>query len=356
MVRTVSPHGTRYGAHPSGALMYYRSSRGHYVEILLFTLSSLLLYHTGVGFVLFLVPLQVVATRRGIGSLALAEGVFFVVFVTIRLWPAIVSPSHALPDIMGTIEIGLAGVLLLGMLVVNFPMRRRPRTLIMVLAATGCAGLLSIPVAILLSAAPAFQQSMTAMFAEISKTLSGVFASAADGGPAALLAQMLQPDRLRRLAEGYLLRSLLADYAVLLAFSWWAGQAAANRVRILMGATDGFRFSRFRLESGWLWPLIFSGALVLADLFFGISYWAYAAWNVGLVLLFFFGLQGLAIVLYQFEKYRVPRLFWLLFIVGLAVLAGSAGIGLVVVLAVPVLGISENWIRYRIPREAAPAE
>ena len=95
---------------------------------------------------------------------------------------------------------------------------------------------------------------MTALFAEVSKTLSGVLASAADGGPAAFLAQMLQPERLRRMAEGYLLRSLLADYVVLLAFSWWAGQAAAQRRARPHGCPDGFRFSRFRLESGWLWP------------------------------------------------------------------------------------------------------
>ncbi len=336
--------------------MYQRSSRGHYFEILLFTLSSLLLYHTGVGFVLFMVPLQIVASRRGIRSLALAAGAFFTVFVLIRLWPAIVSPNHALPDIMGTIEIGLAGVLLLGMIVVNLPLQRRPRTLVMLLAATGLAGAVTLPAAVWLSGTPAFQQSMNLLFAEVSKTLSSVVAPAADSGAAAFFTQMLQPDRLRRLAESYLLRSLLADYAVLLAFSWWAGQAAANRARALLGAAGGFRLSRFRLESGWLWPLIISGALVLADLFFGISYWAYAAWNIGLVLLFFFGLQGMAIVLFIFEKYRVPRLFWFLFVVGLVVVAASPGAGLFLVLAVPILGISENWIRYRIPREAAPTE
>jgi len=336
--------------------MFQKTWRGHYFEILLFTLSSLLLYHTGVGFVLFLVPLQIVASRRGIGSLAVAAGAFFTVFVLIRLWPAIVSPTHDLPDIMGTIEIGLAGVLLLGMIVVNIPLQRRPRTLVMLLAATGLAGALTLPAAVWLSGTPAFQQSMNLLFAEVSKTLAGVVAPAADSGAAAFLTQMLQPDRLRRLAEAYFLRSLLADYAVLLAFSWWAGQAAAHRARAMLGAAAGFRLSRFRLESGWLWPLIISGALVLADLFFGISYWAYAAWNIGLVLLFIFGLQGMAIVLFIFEKYRVPRLFWFLFVVGLAVLAASPGAGLFIVLAIPVLGISENWIRYRIPREAAPIE
>ncbi len=336
--------------------MYQRSSSGHYFEILLFTLSSLLLYHTGVGFVLFLVPLQIVASRRGIRSLALAVGVFFAVFLLIRFWPSAFASGHPLPDILGTIEIGVTGVLLLGMLVVNFPFPRRPRTLVMLLAATALAGALALPAAVWLSRVPAFQQAMDALFTEVSKTLSSVLAPTADTGAAPFFAQMLQPARLRQLSEAYLLRSLLADYALMLAFSWWAGQAAASRARLMLGAERGFRLSRFRLESGWLWPLIVSGALVLADLFFGISVWAYAAWNIGLVLLFLFGLQGMAIVLFLFEKYRIPRLLWFMFIAGLVILAASPGAGLFIVLAIPLLGISENWIRYRIPREAAPTE
>jgi hypothetical protein len=336
--------------------MYQRSSSSTLVEILLFTLSSLLLYHTGVGFALFLVPLQIVATRRGLRGLVLAVVVFFAVFLSIRFWPTVFSSNHALPDVLGSIEIGVAGVLLLGMIVVNLPLRHRPRTLVMLLAATALAGAAALPAAVWLSGTPAFQRSMETFFAEVSKTLAGVFATAADTGAAAVFSQMLQPDRLRKMSEAYLLRSLLADYTVLLAFSWWAGQASANRGRALAGFPPIFKLSRFRLEAGWLWPLIASGALVLADLFFGISVWAYAAWNIGLVLLFLFGLQGMAIVLFLFEKYRVPRLLWFLLVVGLVILAASPGAGLFIVLAIPVLGISENWIRYRIPREAAPTE
>jgi hypothetical protein len=336
--------------------MYQRSLSSSVFEILLFALSSLLLYHTGVGFVLFLVPLQIVASRRGIRGLALAAGAFFAVFLAIRIWPAIFSKDHSLPDVMGAIEIGVAGVLLLGLIVVNLPLRRRPRTLIMILAATALAGAAALPAAVWLSGTPEFQRSMDLVFVEVSKALTGVFAPAADTGAAAVFSQMLQPAQLRRMSEAYLLRSLLADYAILLSFSWWAGQAAANRARVFAGMAPGFRLSRFRLEAGWLWPLIAAGGLVLVDLFFGISVWAYAAWNIGLVLLFFFGLQGMAIIMFLFEKYRVPRLLWFLLLVGLVILAASPGAGIFIVLVIPVLGISENWIRYRIPREAAPTE
>ncbi len=344
--------------------MHQRSLSGQLFEILLFTLSSILLYHTGVGFVLFLVPLQIVASRRGFRGLLTAEGVFLVVFLAIRFWPTAVAPSHPLPDVMTAMEIGVAAVFLVGMLVVNAPLKGRPRTLVMLLVATGVAAAAAAPAAVLLSETSAFQQAMTQAYVEVSRMLTGVFAPTPDSGASAFISQMLQPDRLRRMTEATLLRSLAADYLVLLSFSWWAGQAAARRAPAYQVA-GGFRLSSFRLESGWLWPLIVSGALVLADLFFGASPsfaffravgGAYAAWNVGLVVLFLFGLQGMAIVMFLFEKYRLPRVLWFLLIVGLVVLAASPGAGLFIVLLVPVLGISENWIRLRIPREAAPTE
>jgi len=271
------------------------------------------------------------------------------------------SPSHALPDVLSAIEIAVAGVCLLGMLVVNLPLARRPRTRFRLLYAAGIAGAVLVPLGLAVSRMPAFHQSVDQLFAEVSRMLSTVFAPTADGGAASLFSQMVQPARLRAMTEATLLRSFLADFLVLLSFSWWAGQAAARRRTAFAGSVEGFRLSSFRLESGWLWPLILSGALVLADLFFGISrlglpWLAYAAWNVGLALLFLFGLQGMAIVMFMFEKYRLPRLLWFLLVVGIFVLAASPGAGVFIVLAIPVLGISENWIRLRIPRRAAPTE
>jgi hypothetical protein len=342
--------------------MWQRSSRGQFVEILLFTLSSLLLYHTGVGFVLFLVPLQVVASRRGLGALALAEALFFAVFLAIRFWSAVFAPGHPSPDILAASEIVVAGVCLLGMIVVNFPLARRPRMVVLLLAASGVAAVLLVPLGLLVSGMPAFQQSVDQLFVEVSRSLSAVFAPGTDTGAAAFFSQMVRPASLRAMTEATLLRSFAADYLVLLSFSWWAGQAAGRR-RSGFGEVpaEGFRLSRFRLESFWLWPLILSGALVLGDLFLGISRLgvpalAYAAWNAGLALLFLFGLQGMAIAAFLFEKYRLPRILWLLLVVGIAVLGASPGAGLFFVLAIPVLGISENWIRFRIPRGAAPTE
>jgi hypothetical protein len=335
--------------------MYQKSAGGRWLEILLFTLSSLFLYHTGVGIVLFLIPLQVVASRRGLRGLLISTSVFMAVFLAIRFYPAVVNRGGSLPDILGSMEIGVVALFLLGMIAVNFPLRRRPRTLAMLLAATGAAALAALPIALWLPTQAGFQQSMANLFVEISKTLAGVL-SPVDSVGGSLLTPLLEPAKLRQISEAYLLRSLAADYAMLLSFSWWAGQAASARTAALFGVRPTFRFAEFRLEGWWLWPLIAAGALVLADLFFGISFLAYAAWNVGLVLLFLFGLQGMAILRFLFEKHGIPRLLWLLLLIVLAVLAASPRAGLFVLLTVPVFGVSENWIRFRVPHSPVPTE
>jgi hypothetical protein len=334
--------------------MYQRSSGGRYLEILLFTLSSLLLYHTIIGFVLFLVPLQVMASRRGVRSLLAGVGVFYLVFIAIRFWPFIASRGESLPDMLILMEIGGVGFLLLGLVGVNIPFKKRPRTIVMLIAATAFAGVVGFPALLVLTRTEAFQQAMNNLFADTARILSAALAPAADGIGSSLLAPLLQPARLREIFQAFLARSLLADYMVLLTFSWWAGQAAAARAPAFFGIQPSFRFVRFRLESWWLWPLIASGALVLADLFFGISSWAFVGWNIGLVLLFLYGVQGMAIIWFLFDKYHLPRILWLLLVAGLLILAVSPGIGAIILVVVPILGISENWIRYRIPRDTAP--
>ena len=335
--------------------MYRKSTGGLWLEIVLFTVSSLFLYHTGMGIGLFLIPLQVVASRRGIQALVAASGVFLAVFVAIRLFPFLQSGGTSSPDILAAVETAFVLVLLIGMVIVNFPFRKRPRTLVMLLSAAAVAAVAAIPAALLLPSSAPFQQSMTNLFAEVSKTLSGVISSA-DVVAGSLFASLLVPAKLQELTQAYILRSFVADVIVLLSFSWWAGQASAARTSAIFGVRAPFRFAAFRLEGWYLWPLIVSGALILADLFFGISFWAYAAWNVGLVMLFLYGLQGMAILRFLFEKHGVPRGLWLLLIAALVILAASPRAGLFVILVVPLLGVSENWIRLRVPRSAAPTE
>jgi hypothetical protein len=336
--------------------MQKKSAGARILEILLYTLPSLLLYHTGIGIMVFLIPLQIVATRRGIHGYLACAGAFLAVILGMRLYPWVASLGATPPDMLVLMELVTVVLLLLGLAAVNIPLRRRPRTLMLLLGTTVVAGIAAIPAAVLLSRSAAFQQSMDGLFAEVSRMLGSVFAASEDAVAGSLLSTLLEPSRLRQLSEAVVARSLLLDYFALLAFSWWAGQAAAARTGALFGVQPRFRFAEWKLQGFWLWPLIAAGALVLADLFFGLSFWAFGAWNAGLVVLFMFGLQGMAILRFIFEKHGIPRFLWLLLVAGVVLLAASPSAGLFVIIALPVFGVSENWIRYRVPRGPAPSE
>jgi hypothetical protein len=343
--------------------MLQKSARGRFLEISLFTLSSLVLYHVGnqigIGVVVFLVPLQVVASRRGAGSLFAVCGLFLLVFLALRLLPFLGGAWQ--PDILTIVETIFVLSLLFGLLIVNLPLLAPRRALFRLLGATAAAGLGAIPCTIWLSHSAQFQTEMSTLFTEASRMIVSLL-SGGQGTADPALSAFLSPDALRSMSGIVLSRSLLALYFGLLSFSWWAGQAFA--ARSTWPGQQRFRFSGFRLESFWLWPLIGALALILADLFFGShsssawgdSVWQYVAWNVGFVLVILYGLQGLAILRFLFEKHGLPRLLWLILVVTLAILAGSPRSGAFVMVVLPAFGVSENWIRYRIVARREPNE
>jgi hypothetical protein len=335
--------------------MDQRSSARRIVEILLFTISSLFLFLTGLGSVLFLVPLQMLASRRGMRGLVPAAGVFLAVFAGLVFGPWAVSPGGPGPDLMTFLSLGVIVLLIAGLVLMNVLFRTPVRRLTLMLIASGVTGLISFPVLLALSRDPEFLRSLDQLFAEAARVLASVLSTAsATPGDAASLPG---PSALRQMVMPVVLPGLMADYAGVLAFSWWAGQATASRARVSLGLPPAFRFSGFRLPGRMLWPLIASAALVLADLYLGAgSAWGYAAWNAGILVLLLYGLQGMAVIWFQFEKYRLPRFLWLILVAGIASAALSGTGGIFVLLAPPLLGVSENWIRLRVPRSAEPTE
>jgi hypothetical protein len=343
--------------------MLQRTAGGRFLELALFTLSSLVLYHVGnqvgIGVILFLIPLQVVASRRGEKSLLAACGLFLLVFFALRLLPFL--GGELKPGILTIVETVFVVFMLLSLLVVNLPALARLRVLVRLLGMTLVAGCAAIPLTIWLSRNAQFQGAMGTLFTEASRMITSLFTGGQETADSAITS-LFSPEAIRKMSEIVLSRSALALYFSLLSFSWWAGQASA--FRSFWPVQRKFHFAAFRLESSWLWVLIATLALILGDLFFGarlpggwmVTGVQYAAWNLGLVVVFLYGLQGLAIVRFLFEKNGLPRLLWLMLLVVLAVLAASPRVGLFVILALAAFGVSENWIRLRIaatkPHEA----
>lgn len=333
---------------------------GMWTETGLFALASVLLAQMGLGIFLFLVPLQVLHARRGERSLVLAGAAVIAAVAAIRLIGAaargVVEQSRG----MLIVELVALSLLILGLVLVDTYGNRplpvlgaRLRAVPRLIGATLAAALLCVPVLLVLRSRPDFGQAISGVFRDAADTVSAAVAQGSrglqiEGG---IDAEGLA-GRLQAVAAEVFPRSVALYYFAILTFSWWAGNRSAARA----AGAQRSRLIGFFLPDGYVWPLIVSLALVLADVAFGVGIAGYVGWNAGLVMLFLYGLQGLGVVQFVFARYSVSRALRLLTYVVLVVLFLSPGANMAVVVGLPGLGVSEIWLRYRTRRRNTDAD
>jgi hypothetical protein len=326
---------------------------GRFLEALLFAVSSLVLYSFGAGRVLFLVPLQVIAVRRGPAGIAAAGGLAVLGLAGMRLAAMLPAPFAGGAVLVAGAEVAVFLLLVTGLAAVS-PAWGRTRVLVRLLATSTAVCLVGAPLVAALAASAEVRTVVDGVFAETSAMLRTVFATG-DSVAGTVLDTLLVPATLRAVVREYLLHSFVPAVFGFLAFSWWAGTAAGRRAVPTIESARQWRFASFRLEAWWLWPLIVSLALVLAVALLAdaaaapawLPITSYAAWNAALVMLFLFGLQGLAILRFLLEKRGVARFLWPLIVAAVAAALATPRLNLAAAVALPLFGASENWVRYR---------
>lgn len=334
--------------------MYQMPARGKVLEVFLFSVSSILLYAFGLRGLLFLIPLQILMTRRGIQGLAGACGLTFLFILGYGAFQySAVYGRGGVAAMRVTIEILPAMALLLGLIVVNLPFLQRYRGLVRLLAATGGVGVLAVPLLLSAPQIPAYGKAVTAIFSDVASALQAYLAPVvpSSGSP---IVDLLDPTSLQAAFVPIILSRFLLFYFIVLLFGWWAGRQIAGRTRAMIPVSveRPARLSEFRLQSFYLWPLIVAGAFILLDQVVDIPIVPYVAWNVGSVVFFLFGIQGMAIIKFFFEKHRLPRLLWGMLLVLLALVLVTPEVSIFFMIAIPAFGVSENWIRLRVPAKA----
>jgi hypothetical protein len=330
---------------------------GRFLETLLFAVSSLALYSFGIGRAFFLVPLQVIAWRRGPAGIATAGALGVLGLAAMRLAALLPGPIAAVTP-AGRVAVFL--LLAAGLAAANLPWGRA-RTLVRLLAASVAISAAGAPLVAALAASPEVRTVVDEVFAETAAMLRSVFTTG-DSVAGTVLDALLVPATLKVVIREYLLHSFVPVIFAFLAFSWWAGSAAARRAPPAGQTARPWRFAAFRLEAWWLWPLIASLALVLAVALLAdaasapawLAYASYPAWNAALLLLFLFGLQGLAILRFLLEKRGIARFLWPLVVAAVAAALATPRLNLAAAVVLPLFGASENWVRYR-HGGAAPA-
>jgi hypothetical protein len=328
------------------------SSRGRILEVSLFAIGSVLFTRLGLGALFFLIPLQIVRVRRGRGGLYLAVGIVLVLLAGCSIYDY--SFSYGGTDaaaILAGFDFVETLLFILGLVIVNAGLLDRYRGLLRLLAATMTTALIAIPICLLAPRIPAFPAAMQQLFERLAGIFKDGVALAGPTVPESPVTQILTPSDLMSIFSVYAARCFLLSYFITLTLGWWGGTLiAARTVRFGQAHLPVPRLAGFHLDGYFVWALIGGGALILLDRIIYIPALSYPAWNLGLVVFFLYGLQGLAILKFLFEKYRLPRLLWALFLVLIAFALISTQAGIIVMIAIPAFGVSENWLRLRVPR------
>lgn len=329
------------------------------IEILVFAALSTLLYRLGMGPLVFLVPLQVLYIRRGEKSFAWAAFASLVSIIGIGLLltrmrtssDALASAAAASLQIPSLVfELTVVVLMIGGLALIQLPEMNpdlrlpRYRRATRLVLATVIAGALSVPTILYLTDNQAFSSVIREFFETlVQRTNSAINNSQAETLPGAV--QPIQTETVLEYIRMVMRRTYLFYYFLILTFNWWLGTIIGARS---VGKRPGLtRIAEFKLPDRYVWPLIASLALVVLNIVAPIRPLEVLAWNALLILGFLYAVAGLGIIRHLLRKLNVrPRVRWLL-IIAIVVLAMTPRIGIVILILLPGLGVSEVWLKYR---------
>ena len=106
------------------------------------------------------------------------------------------------------------------------------------------------------------------------------------------------------------------------------------------------RLASFTLNENYVWPFLISWTVVLLNLFIKVEILEVLAWNSALTLTLLYLVQGMAIISYLIRK-KNPRINATRVYILSALLMVMPGVNVVVLAALPILGVSQTWINLR---------
>ncbi len=319
-----------------------------WIEIAVFTAVALGLHLLAPGVFLFLVPLQMLAIRRGRSAFGYAVLLLVLSGAVVEL--AMSGWRGTLPkgeDYLRDIGLFLATLLLGGLWLVNQPRVLPYRHLLRILVATGAAGLIAMPFIGGLMSDAEFVPTMRDYIAGQPIIRMGIAPADAPGMVAGQAANLEAVDHLIDTVGRMLLRGILFLYLVYLMAAWWLGSLWGART-IGMRSPIG-RLLTFRLEPWCVWALLLSGAMVLGDSLGDFGVLGYAGWNVFSVFLLLFALQGIGVLQWLFRRYNVPGPMRVMIGIAMVFMLFRSVLTFVPVFGLPLLGLSEIWVDFKRP-------
>jgi hypothetical protein len=111
----------------------------------------------------------------------------------------------------------------------------------------------------------------------------------------------------------------------------------------------------FHVDSPLIWALSASLLVALAGSFFAFTPLEIIGWNLLVACALLYLAQGAGIFFHFMTRRTLPLLLRMATYVFIAVLSLSPGINMLVLVAVLLLGIAENWVPFRAPNLSGPS-
>ncbi|KGE73802.1 hypothetical protein [Spirochaeta lutea] len=314
-------------ANQHGQNFWHSLGQQPWLHVLGMGMASVLLYSVGFTMGIFLIPLQLVHERWGLGNLLYGAGLVLVSLFLLLEYDLARSIDADTTASLMRLTMLMPAAMVGGLVLLNSTRRKLHWTVSL--------GVLQVAGAVIL--APLMVRFLReGPFLEfIGLLVEGLFETGGGGQGTEDLIRFLGNAMVRTYALGN---------TVMVLGGFFLGRLVSSRD---YRKSWGIGFSRYQVNRVWLWIFIVSGFLGLIDLRFnpGLVF-GLVVWTILSCAGFIYGVQGLAIL----WAWLINRRGGLAPKGGLAVLVLVGmiipGVNLVISLGLPLLGLSETWITY----------
>jgi len=311
------------------------------MEIALFAGAAFLFSQISLLFFLMAVPLILLGKRQGLRALLIAGGFLLVVLLVQIYFRVGTIEEPVLRRFFFMMKFAYPLTMIAGVWILFWA---RGRTLFRILTASGFVLLISLPIA---GYYTGNQEVMEFLKEQLQILLGNIQAglNSNAAGETEILLSSLESEELYELVSKIFTRNYLVSYFLVISFSWYVAEGFYHGIH----GGQNFLISSFRLGESFLWPFLITWAGVLLDVTVGVPYLGFLFWNYGVILLLIYALQGIGIMKFLFGRYGVSRLIQTLTLFSAVLVMMTPRLNLVLIIGVPLLGISEYWVRYRTP-------
>ena len=314
-------------------------SKRDYIGALIASCVSVFAYQTGFFFFLFLVPLQLLLFRSGLKVARIAVLGVGIALVYLGIRHTAVGNGDVRCYLL-FVELVIPFLLLGGFLLENGFFGNLGGVLLNALLATAITALVSIAVLHVLLNNEAFIAYYKTQFSEMFNILKSAISNSSDID---LIPMMdMDVDTMLSHVSSVFFKGFLFAYFCILFVSYTFALSVERLTKHEAGIIT------VMIPDYFVWVLIAALSLVLVDARFQPNpVLGYVGWNVFLIVMFLYGLRGMGLIRQMLEVRKVHPVVRFFLTFAAVILLMHPRYGRVLLVGIPLIGISEIWFKYK---------